>query len=403
MCFASKPDFKRKNLCAKCPSGFFECSNGACIREAKHCDRKKDCPDGADELHCDDINCEAPLYWKCEDGRCIQTKFKCDGNNDCGDWSDEKDCKASKVSDVQKVCSDEDFACGDGTCIPDNWVCDGLKDCQNGNDEVLGCSKKLDCGRDFLCSNHHCVPKAWECDGNNDCGDNSDEVNCKPKDATEGCTLDKNLFSCHDKLKCVEVAEVCDGTPHCLDGSDEGPMCQKSKALCPNQGCSFRCQPTPSGPVCVCPMGFNLVNEKYCSDIDECKMYGICSQKCRNKHGSYECFCDQGYTLQSDNHTCTVNEGEAVLLFSTKTEVRVYFMRNEVYRLVADGQQHVAGVAYDGLYVYWTSVRNGEEAIIRSNHDGSITDVLVSSEDFVKMLEGTDIIPANPKSGGRSG
>ncbi|XP_049944498.1 vitellogenin receptor-like [Schistocerca serialis cubense] len=474
-------------VCAKCPSGFFECSNGACIREAKHCDRKKDCPDGADELHCDDINCEAPLYWKCEDGRCIQTKFKCDGNNDCGDWSDEKDCNASKeltcpdtapirnvnssssqltltftllVSVVQKVCSDEDFACGDGTCIPDNWVCDGLKDCQNGNDEVLGCSKKLDCGKDFLCSNHHCIPKAWECDGNNDCGDNSDEVNLlqcssslffpacfamfhllqisqmlnaalshlqevyqasgfphehiaeswnrknsdkvaqlvmiqivvniraaksilrpggKPKDATEGCTLDKNLFSCHDKLKCVEVAEVCDGTPHCLDGSDEGPMCQKSKALCPNQGCSFRCQPTPSGPVCVCPMGFNLVNEKYCSDIDECKMYGICSQKCRNTHGSYECFCDQGYTLQSDNHTCTVNEGEAVLLFSTKTEVRVYFMRNEVYRLVADGQQHVAGVAYDGLYVYWTSVRNGEEAIVRSNHDGSITDVLVSS------------------------
>ncbi|XP_049827409.1 vitellogenin receptor-like isoform X1 [Schistocerca gregaria] len=366
-------------VCANCPSGFFECTYGACIREAKHCDRKKDCPDGVDELHCDNINCEAPLYWKCEDGRCIQTRFKCDGNNDCGDWSDEKDCNASKVSDVQKICSDQDFACGDGTCIPDSWVCDGLKDCQNGNDEVLGCSRKLHCGKDFLCSNHHCIPKAWECDGNNDCGDNSDEVNCKPKYVTEGCMLNKNLFGCHDQLKCVEIAKVCDGTLHCLDGSDEGPMCQKSKALCLNQGCSFRCQPTPSGPVCVCPMGFNLVNEKYCTDIDECKMYGICSQKCRNTHGSYECFCDQGYTLQSDNHTCTVNEGEAVLLFSTKTEVRVYFMRNKVYKLVAGGLQHVAGVAYDGLNVYWTSIRNGEEAIVQSNYDGSVTDVLVSS------------------------
>nr|QCX35737.1 vitellogenin receptor [Locusta migratoria] len=363
----------------RCPAGFWECSGGACIREARRCDRRKDCPDGADELHCDNVNCEAPLHWMCEDGRCIQTKLKCDGNNDCGDWSDEKDCNATKVSGVQMPCSEEDFPCGDGTCIPDSWVCDGLKDCQNGNDEVLGCSKKLDCGDDFLCSNHHCIPKAWECDGNDDCGDNSDEVNCKTKDVTEGCTLDKNLFGCHDKLKCVEVGEVCDGTPHCLDGSDEGPMCQKSKALCPSQGCSFKCQPTPAGPICLCPMGFNLVNEKYCADIDECKMYGICSQKCRNSHGSYECYCDEGYTLQSDNHTCTVSEGEAVLLFSTLTEVRAFFMLSQVYRLVADGLQHVAGVAYDGLYVYWTSVLDGEEAVVRSNRDGSVTDVLVSS------------------------
>lgn len=71
-----------------------------------------------------------------------------------------------------------------------------------------------------------------------------------------------------------------------------------------------------------------------------------------------------------------------MLLFSTKTEVRAYFMQNKVYHVVAEGQEHIAGVAYDGLYVYWTSVHNGEEAIVRSNHDGSITDVLVSSGEW---------------------
>lgn len=30
-------------------------------------------------------------------------------------------------------------------------------------------------------------------------------------------------------------------------------------------------------------------------DIDECKIFGSCSQDCVNTRGSYKCECNQGY------------------------------------------------------------------------------------------------------------
>ena len=35
-----------------CSSGQWTCDDGACIGESLRCDRKYDCPDGSDELHC---------------------------------------------------------------------------------------------------------------------------------------------------------------------------------------------------------------------------------------------------------------------------------------------------------------------------------------------------------------
>ncbi|XP_049834004.1 vitellogenin receptor-like [Schistocerca gregaria] len=324
-----------------------------------------------------DESCKPPHHMRCDNGMCIMVFFKCDGENDCGDWSDEHGCNGTEPATPE--CMADEFRCGDGTCIPPEWICDGSQDCNDGSDEVLGCTKQLSCHEDFLCDNHHCVPKAWQCDGNDDCGDGSDEMNCHGKSAKPDCDFAHNLYACRDGLHCIEMTEVCDGTPHCLDASDEGLLCQKSKSLCASKGCTFKCQPTPNGPLCLCPLGFALVEEKYCRDVDECLTYGICSQKCNNTNGGYLCYCAEGYSLQSNNHTCAANEGEAVLLFSTKTEVRAYFMKNKVYITIADNQKHIAGVGYDGSYVYWTSVRDGEEAILRSNADGSAIDVLVTS------------------------
>jgi hypothetical protein len=78
------------------------------------------------------------------------------------------------------------------------------------------------------------------------------------------CVLERNLFLCANKHECVEVGELCNGVEQCQDGSDEGPACNASFAACHTAGCSHRCVATPTGPVCVCQIGYEIINNKTC-------------------------------------------------------------------------------------------------------------------------------------------
>jgi hypothetical protein len=78
------------------------------------------------------------------------------------------------------------------------------------------------------------------------------------------CLLERNLFLCADRRECVEVGEVCDGVAQCQDGSDEGPSCNASVAACRTEGCSHRCVPAPYGPLCICQIGYEIVENKTC-------------------------------------------------------------------------------------------------------------------------------------------
>ena len=40
------------------------------------------------------------------------------------------------------------------------------------------------------------------------------------------------------------------------------------------------------------------------SDIDECKIYGSCSQECFNTKGSYLCKCKPGYDISHATNSC---------------------------------------------------------------------------------------------------
>ena len=57
------------------------------------------------------------------------------------------------------------------------------------------------------------------------------------------------------------------------------------------------CIQTPSGPQCYCKEGYKLKeDESSCEDIDECLLFGSCSQSslCKNKDGGHDCSCMVG-------------------------------------------------------------------------------------------------------------
>lgn len=104
-------------------------------------------------------------------------------------------------------------------------------------------------------------------------------------------------------------------------------------------------------------------------------MLGICDQKCKNIPGSYKCICDDGYSLENDGKSCKAHYGQAVLYFSSKTEIRSLSLKSEVYLPVVKDLKQVVGIDYDGDHVYWTDIFSEHESIVRSKNDGTQKEV----------------------------
>ncbi|CAG9813302.1 unnamed protein product [Phaedon cochleariae] len=361
-----------------CSSSQFACRNGKCVDPKLRCDDINNCGDGTDEMDCELFLCKEPRFFRCKNHRCVSKSFVCDGENDCEDFSDEVDCENFKMSDhVESHCEKGHWQCADKLCIPDDWVCNGEDDCLDGSDELIGCTSKIECDG-FKCKNGHCIPNEWQCDGNNDCHDNSDEEHCENHVPIEKCSMDNRKFLCSNNKTCIDLHLVCDGHPQCPDRSDEGPLCNTTFD-CTKHGCSHECIHLPTGPKCLCPSGYNTIDDKHCHDINECEQFGICDQKCRNTPGSYECYCDHKYFLKEDRRTCKAMGGEALMIFSSKTEIRAFTLDSELYFPVAKNLKQVVGVDYDGHHVYWTDIFSEHESIVRSLEDGSEREILITA------------------------
>jgi hypothetical protein len=76
---------------------------------------------------------------------------------------------------------------------------------------------------------------------------------------------------------------------------------------------------------------------------------------------------------------------DALLLFSSTNEVRGIYIKKEVYFVVAKNLDHVVGLSYDGVHIYWTHLVTGEEAIMRSQEDGSNMEVVVDAGKYVAL------------------
>nr|XP_034189705.1 vitellogenin receptor isoform X1 [Osmia lignaria] len=333
-------------------------------------------------LHIDSavISCEPPDSFLCENKRCISVYYRCNGENDCGDESDEKDCKNTNVIPNLIQCATDEYQCKNNFCIPIEKFCDTKHDCSDGEDEYDGCVKDLKCDS-FRCTDGHCVKNEWVCDGVTDCPDGSDEGNCGNETIPSNkCNNDIDRYLCKNQ-RCIFLNATCNENDDCGDDSDENiDECKKADSSCKQTAhCEHHCRRTPEGAQCACRPGYKLSGNRTCTDINECERYEICDQQCINTAGSYMCSCQSGYTLGDDKKTCKVEGGEALMVFSIKSEIRGFYLDSQVYYSVTTNLQHAVAVSQDANYVYWSDVKDGDEAIIKSSDDGSQQEVIVTT------------------------
>ncbi|XP_067287513.1 low-density lipoprotein receptor-related protein 1 isoform X2 [Pseudorasbora parva] len=348
----------------QCSESEFSCTSGRCIAGRWKCDGDHDCADGSDEHGCD-VKCDNDQF-QCKNGHCIPFRWRCDADADCMDGSDEENCETG----VGRFCPLDEFQCNNTLCKPLGWMCDGEDDCGDNTDESPDVCRRLQCppSRQFRCHNDRvCLPVSKQCDGVDNCGDNSDEINCQtPTPAVCG----KGEFTCSSG-KCISINQRCNFFNDCEDyGSDEINCnkkdsglneCRHNRSMCGDEG---HCVVNGTDSFCSCRPGFQKTHLQTCTDVNECKRFGVCSHICNNTKGSHKCSCSKNFIRVND--TCKADSSDKQALYvADDNEIRSLFpgMQNWIYELAFQGDANVRIDAMDlhikSKRIFWTNWHTG--------------------------------------------
>lgn len=152
---------------------------------------------------------------------------------------------------------------------------------------------------------------------------------------------------------------------------------------CTSLDCPVDCHNLPSGPICTCKFGFKYnPRTNKCIDVNECEVYGICSQMCQNTNGSHQCTCIDKFSIDKDKQTCKSQSGQ-ILYYATKKSIHAFNINEQRHISIMDGIKNVFSIDIDNNDLYFVQMQSKSDGISRIGKILTLEQRLIVLKEFI--------------------